>query len=86
MTKCCINGCNSNSRKNEEGLTFFRLPKNEGLQKLWIDNIGQENIKPAVVRRICSLHFEKECLNRTLGVVRLKGDLVHVSKINFLTK
>ncbi|CAK1604290.1 unnamed protein product [Parnassius mnemosyne] len=70
----------------KEGLSFFWLPKNEGLQKLWTENIGQENIKPAVVRRICSLHFEKEFINRTLDVVRLKGDLVHVSKINFLTK
>ncbi|CAK1592373.1 unnamed protein product [Parnassius mnemosyne] len=76
MTKCCINGCNSNSCKNEEGLSFFSFPKNKGLQKLWINNIGQGNIKPVVVRRICSLHFEKECINRTLDVVRLKDDVV----------
>ncbi|RVE41124.1 hypothetical protein evm_014224 [Chilo suppressalis] len=76
MAKCCIRGCNSSSRKNNEGLSFFRFPKNEDLRKLWIEKIGSENIKPAVVAKICSKHFEENCINRTLDVVRLKDDVV----------
>ncbi|CAH2085969.1 unnamed protein product [Euphydryas editha] len=76
MTKCCIRGCNSNSRENDEGLSFFRFPRNEALQNLWKDNIGTENIKPFKVVRVCSKHFEDNCINRTLDVVRLKDDVV----------
>lgn len=55
---------------------FCRFPRNETLQKLWKDNIGTENIKPFKVAKVCSKHFEDNCINRTLDVVRLKDDVV----------
>lgn len=38
--------------------------------------IGKENIKPAAIITICSKHFEDECVNRTLNIIRLKDDVV----------
>ncbi|XP_022830497.1 uncharacterized protein LOC111359270 [Spodoptera litura] len=76
MRRCCIKGCNSNSYKNEEGLSFFRFPLNECLKKLWIEKIGNENIKPAIGIAICSKHFEDHCVNRTMNCVRLKDGAI----------
>lgn len=55
---------------------FCRFPRNKALEKLWKDSISTENIKPFKVLRVCSKHFEENCINRTLDVVRLKDDAV----------
>lgn len=58
---------------------FFtlRLPRNEAKKRIWLEAIGNENlINHTKEIFICSLHFEDNSFNRTLGVVRLRDDAV----------
>lgn len=53
------------------------MPKNEGLRRKWLEAIGEENINPRHKEwYICSLHFEENCFNRTLDVMRLRDNSV----------
>ena len=71
MVFCCAVGCNSNTKakKQEEeyrSISFYRLPRDPSLKKLWLNNIKRENLPQHV--RICHRHFNEECFERDLKV------------------
>ncbi|XP_037294382.1 THAP domain-containing protein 1-like [Manduca sexta] len=72
--QCCVKGCKSNSRKKDPEISFHRLPKNLKTRAKWIENIGRRDWNPTPNTYICSLHFEKNCVNRTLNVPRVKDN------------
>ncbi|KAG6459028.1 hypothetical protein O3G_MSEX011167 [Manduca sexta] len=74
MTNCCVKGCKSHSRKKDPEISFHRIPKHLKTRAKWIENIGRRDWSPGPNTYICSLHFEKNCINHTLQVPRLKDD------------
>ncbi|XP_045029423.1 uncharacterized protein LOC116923366 [Daphnia magna] len=70
--KCCVLFCHSTTYgKNEETLNFFSWPKDENVIELWLNAFSSnscvtgftKNFKLLKSLRICSLHFEKKCIN-----------------------
>ncbi|KAM7353922.1 uncharacterized protein ACRADG_005824 isoform 2-T4 [Cochliomyia hominivorax] len=60
LEKCVVNGCDS--RKEMEDIRLFRFPRDdEELLKKWCHNL-QMNTNDCVGIKICSKHFELECL------------------------
>ena len=72
MVYCCAVGCVNDSSKQSkienEKISFYRLPNDKKIQKLWIDKIRRPkvNLPPYRNIRICHLHFEEECFERDL--------------------
>ncbi|XP_057291809.1 uncharacterized protein LOC130614396 [Hydractinia symbiolongicarpus] len=54
---CCVPLCYNNSKRNRE-LSFYVIPKDEGLRKTWLSKISRKNFKPTSGHRVCSAHFE----------------------------
>ena len=48
--------------------SFFRLPRDEKLKKVWLNNLKSENQPREENISLCSLHFEKDSLERDLKV------------------
>lgn len=79
MVFCCAVACNSNSKvkKQEEecrATSFYRLPRNPSLKKLWITNMKRENLPEDA--RLCHKHFDEECFERDLQVCYLHSTLL----------
>lgn len=67
MVYCAAFGCNSSSeQKRKNDVSFYRLPKDETIRKIWISRLKRENLPKDV--RICHLHFEEQCFERDLKV------------------
>ena len=54
--------------KKDCNVSFFRLPRDEKLKKVWLNNLKSENQPREENIRLCSLHFEKDSLERDLKV------------------
>ena len=53
---CCVPYCFNNSKKNKS-LSFYRIPKEKNLRRIWLHKISRENFKPTDGHRVCSSHF-----------------------------
>ncbi|XP_031555024.1 uncharacterized protein LOC116291930, partial [Actinia tenebrosa] len=58
---CCVPGCFNNSKKDKGRLSFYVIPKDEKLRKLWLHKISRQGFKPKNDRicgyRVCSEHL-----------------------------
>ncbi|XP_046811890.1 uncharacterized protein LOC111688201 [Lucilia cuprina] len=60
LEKCVVNGCDS--RKDMEDIRLFRFPRDDDvLLKKWCNNLKMET-NDCVGIKICSKHFETECI------------------------
>ncbi|XP_020898606.1 uncharacterized protein LOC110237362 [Exaiptasia diaphana] len=59
---CCVPGCFNNSKKDKGRLSFYVIPKDNELRKLWFHKISRQGFKPKKEQisgfRVCSEHFE----------------------------
>jgi len=53
-----------------------RFPKDENKRKLWLKNIGLEDINLKKSASICSLHFKEKDINRTLEIICIRENAV----------
>ena len=62
---CSAVYCHSNKKKNKDK-TFFTLPRDAALAKIWIAklNRAKDNLPKNIW--ICSDHFEDDCFNTSL--------------------
>lgn len=71
-TTCCIPTCDSNTKRNPE-LSFYQIPTDKKLRKMWLHWIGRANFTPGKHHRVCSKHFvggKKTCLHNVPTVVQ----------------
>uniref|UniRef100_A0A3Q2QJI4 THAP domain-containing protein 1 n=1 Tax=Fundulus heteroclitus TaxID=8078 RepID=A0A3Q2QJI4_FUNHE len=52
----------SNLPGNISRVSFFSFPKDEELCQIWISKLRRENYSPNSGDRLCSDHFEEDCL------------------------
>ncbi|XP_047033305.1 THAP domain-containing protein 1-like isoform X2 [Helicoverpa zea] len=77
MPTCCIVECGASKHKNPAGLSLHKFPTKNDLRTKWLEAIGVENINSRhKIWFVCSLHFEANCFNRTLDVLRLRDNSV----------
>ena len=70
MVHCAAVNCSNNTyKKDESGISFFRLPKDKKLKEKWLISLKREN--PPKDVRICHLHFEDSCFKRDLEVYKV---------------
>ena len=71
-TTCCIPTCSSNTKRNPE-LSYYQIPTDKKLRKMWLHWIGQANFTPNNHHRVCSKHFvggKKTCLHNVPTIVQ----------------
>ena len=70
MVYCCAVNCSNNSKGKgkEKNISFFRLPRDESLKKVWLAKIKRSNLPDENNVRLCSNHFEENCYERDLKV------------------
>lgn len=68
MVHCCAVDCFNNSKANDNGISFYKLPRDHKLKKIWITKIKRTNLPKEENIRICHLHFADECFERDLKV------------------
>ncbi|XP_043936510.1 uncharacterized protein LOC122809249 [Protopterus annectens] len=73
MPHCFGFGCSSDTKKKEEGISFYRFPATEALVKQWVVNCGRDvgNVDSVAqlilddpkgyIFRVCSQHFTEDC-------------------------
>ena len=55
---CCVPLCYNNSKRNKD-LSFYVIPKDDKLKKIWLSKISRKNFKPDQAgHRVCSAHFK----------------------------
>ena len=54
---CCVPHCFNNSKRNKE-LSFYVIPKDKTLRKVWLSKISRKDFIPTKSHRVCSSHFE----------------------------
>ncbi|XP_064171089.1 activating transcription factor 7-interacting protein 2 isoform X1 [Anguilla rostrata] len=81
MAYCCVPGCTSYQRREcDQGLSFHRFPSDPDTRRQWIAMIRRD-VGPYFEitdnRRVCSKHFSKDCIERSLtGLNKLKKGTV----------
>ena len=69
MVHCAAIDCtNSSSKKNDENISFFKLPK-DIRKKIWIAKLKRQNLPKDENVYVCHLHFEEACFKRDLKVL-----------------
>ena len=73
-TTCCIPTCGSNTKGNPK-LSYYQIPTDKKLRKMWLHWIGRANFTPNNHHRVCSKHFvggNKTCLHNvpTTGCIK----------------
>ena len=71
-TTCCIPTCSSNTKRNPD-LSFYRIPTDKKLRKMWLHWIGRANFQPNNYHRVCSKHFvggKRTCLHNIPTIVQ----------------
>jgi hypothetical protein len=71
-TTCCIPTCSSNTKRNPE-LSYYQIPTDKKLRKMWLHWIGRANFTPNNHHRVCSKHFvggKKTCLHNVPTIVQ----------------
>ncbi|XP_065650766.1 uncharacterized protein LOC136078877 [Hydra vulgaris] len=54
---CCVPNCFNNSKRNKN-LSFYVIPKEKVLRKLWLAKISRKDFSPSSSHRVCSAHFQ----------------------------
>ena len=62
MVNCAVFFCHNNKIKNKDK-TFFSLPKDVAVDKVWIDKLNREKDNLPSKVYICSDHFENDCFD-----------------------
>ena len=68
MVHCVAVDCVNNTRGGNKNISFYRLPRDNSLKKIWIQKIKRENLPNQENIRLCHLHFEDSCFERDLKV------------------
>ena len=67
MVHCVVFDCVNNTRGGNKNITFYRLPRDDSLKKIWMQKIKRENLPMQEhIRLLCHLHFEDSCFERDL--------------------
>ena len=53
----CVPLCYNNSKRNKD-LSFYVIPKDNKLRKIWLSKISRKNFKPTSGHRVCSADFK----------------------------
>ena len=62
MVNCAAVYCCNNKRKNKDK-TFFSLPKDTAVAKVWIAKLNREKDNLPSKVYVCSDHFEDDCFD-----------------------
>ena len=54
---CCVPQCYNNSKRDKD-LSFYVIPKDKELRKIWLSKISRKNFIPTTAHRVCSAHFK----------------------------
>ena len=73
---CCVPLCNQkgSTGPNGEKVGFFNLPTDQAARDQWLHAIRRDTGKHFTITdatKVCSLHFKKENLKKSLGIGRL---------------
>ena len=69
MVGCAAVSCKSNSsHKTVELVSFYRLPHDLKLRKVWLVNLKRLHPPKEEHMRVCHLHFDENCFERDLKV------------------
>ena len=73
---CCVPRCNQkgSTSPNGEKVGFFNLPTDQPARDQWLHAIRRDTGKHFTITdttKVCSLHFKREHLKRSLGIGRL---------------
>ncbi|XP_051996116.1 uncharacterized protein LOC127653457 isoform X1 [Xyrauchen texanus] len=72
---CCAYNCKNTAK--DKSLSFHKFPlKKPKLLKKWLYNLRWKDWKPAPHSKVCSIHFEKNCLIKEGKRVRLHSSAV----------
>ncbi|XP_065662595.1 uncharacterized protein LOC136085234 [Hydra vulgaris] len=55
---CCVPNCFNNSKRNKN-LSFYVIPKEKVLRKLWLAKISRKDFSPSSSHRVYSAHFQE---------------------------
>ena len=71
MVHCAAIDCtNSSSKRKDESISFFKLPKDPERKKLWISKLKRENLPKEENIYVCHFHFDATYFKRDF---RVKG-------------
>ena len=69
MVHCAAIDCtNGSSKKNDESINFFKLPKDPERKKLWISKLKREKLPEEENIYVCHFHFDSSCFKRNFRV------------------
>ena len=68
MVHCVAVDCVNNTRGGNKNISFYRVPRDNSLKKIWIQKIKRENLPNQENIRLCHLHFEDSCFERDLKI------------------
>ena len=70
MVYCTVINCKHSSNKRYGNrISFYRLPKEPEVRKLWIETLKKRKVPRSENSiRICNVHFEKSLFERDLNV------------------
>ena len=72
MVHCAALVCTkSTSKKNEESIIFFKLPKDAKLKKMGISKLKRDNLPKEENIHVCHFHFDDSCFKRDLRVRKI---------------
>ena len=63
-----IDCTNSSGKKDDESISFFKLPKDPERKKLWISKVKCENLLKEENIFVCHFHFDSSCFKRDFRV------------------
>ena len=66
MVHCVAVDCVNNTRGGNKNISFYRLPRDNSLKKIWMQKIKRENLPNQENIRLC--HFEDSCFERDLKI------------------
>lgn len=85
MVSCAACGRTKTKNCKDKQITFHRLPKKEEKLNFWIKFINKVDWVPSQSNFLCSLHFAKDCFDRSSTLkVRLKDNALPTIAISRL--
>ena len=63
-----IDCTNSSSKQNDDRLSFFKLPRDPNLKKIWISKLKLKHLPKEENVFVCHHHLEDSCFQRDLRV------------------
>ncbi|XP_057291242.1 THAP domain-containing protein 1-like [Hydractinia symbiolongicarpus] len=82
MVHCAALGyTRSSSKKNDEKISFFKLPKDAKIKQMWISKLKRVNMPKEQNIHVCHIHFDSDCFKRDL-----KNEMLGLPTRRILTK